>query len=250
MILFLILILIIFVSILPFFKDFLVTNINNYNNYCHQLEYIVYAFINKKKGVIRFPFHLYNEKNKSLLKYYEKNHNIKIKKEYWLLNNYYRNNDFSSPLSFNKFFLKRKERFIYLSRGNSKRRKIINEEYLINFLKNKIKNIEIVKFDKKTTFLEQAEIFSNCKLFITLHGAGLANMYYMPENSHVIELTPKNSYNHNFNNIAKKLKINHYYLDIKNHQKSKEVYRYPRDSFLTINKKEMSQLENYIDKII
>lgn len=239
-----------FLFIIYYNYNFFTTNVNNYFNYCHHLEYIVYAFSKIKDNTIRFPFYLYNKKNKSLLEYYEKKHNIKVKKEYWILNDYYRNNDFSEPVSFNNFFNKGRERFIYVSRGNSKRRKIINEDYLISFLTKKIKNIEIVSFNEDTTFLEQAELFSNCKLFITLHGAALANLFYMSENSNIIELTAKDVYSHKFNEKAEKLKINHYYVDIENYEKSLEIYSYPRDSFLTIKKKEINLLEDLINKIL
>ena len=256
---FLITLLVIFIMVLLFtylkyIEEWFQTNVNNYSNYCHHLEYISYAFTNINNNTVRYPYYLYNKKNKSLIEYYKKHHNIKFTKEFWIFNKYYVNNNIKNPISFRNYFkqTENRNRIIYVSRGNSKRRKIINEDYLIEFLKLKIPEIEILSFNKDTTFLEQATIFSNCKLFISLHGAAIYNLVYMPENSTIIEIIPnislsKEHFNH-FGLKAKKLNINHRYLRIDNYKKSIESYAFPRDSFIELEKKDLNTLEKYIDK--
>lgn len=77
---------------------------------------------------------------------------------------------------------------IYISRKKALRRKPVNENELELFLENKgFKAICLEDF----TFLEQASIMRNAKTVIGIHGAGLANIMFMPSGGHLIELSPE-----------------------------------------------------------
>lgn len=74
---------------------------------------------------------------------------------------------------------------IYVSRKNATQRKIANEEEVVIALTKY--NFTILNTEKYT-FLEQVSIFSNAKYVASIHGAGLANMLFMPPGSTVFEL--------------------------------------------------------------
>jgi capsular polysaccharide biosynthesis protein len=86
---------------------------------------------------------------------------------------------------------------IYVSRKNATRRKIINEDDVIAVM---TKYNFIVFHAEDYTFLEQVSFFSNAKYVVGTHGAGLANMLFMPPGSTVFELikrktNPKRHFN-------------------------------------------------------
>jgi capsular polysaccharide biosynthesis protein len=86
---------------------------------------------------------------------------------------------------------------IYVSRKNATRRKIINEEDVIAALTKY--NFTVFRAEDYT-FLEQVSFFSNAKYVAGIHGAGLANMLFMPPGSTVFELikrrtNPKRHFN-------------------------------------------------------
>lgn len=77
------------------------------------------------------------------------------------------------------------EKRIYLSRGDVDVRRITNEPELISIL-------EKAGFETFTVgsmpILEQIKFFSTVKHLVSPHGAGLANMIFMPEGSSVLEI--------------------------------------------------------------
>lgn len=95
---------------------------------------------------------------------------------------------------------------IYITRKNDKKRKITNEEKLITLLKKY--NYKIV--DTSTlSFNEQVFLFSKTKTLISIHGAGLTNLLFMPENSHVVEFYKKNTFlNDCYKRMCQTLNIN------------------------------------------
>ena len=78
-------------------------------------------------------------------------------------------------------------RAIYVSRRNSRGRKVVNEEQISDALKES--GVDLVELDSMG-FEEQVRMFSSCSLLISIHGAALANMIFMPEGSRVVELHP------------------------------------------------------------
>jgi capsular polysaccharide biosynthesis protein len=74
---------------------------------------------------------------------------------------------------------------LYVSRSKSARRKIMNEEEVINVL---LKYNFTIIYNEDYSFLEQVAIYSNARYLISIHGSGLTNMIFMKENSVVFEL--------------------------------------------------------------
>ncbi len=101
---------------------------------------------------------------------------------------------------------------IYISRKNAGLRKIENESEVIDFLKNFGFNI---LYSETLSFWDQVQIFQNCKLLVSIHGAGLTNMLFMNKNSSVVEFYRELSGrdpNLCYQNLALALGINHNYL--------------------------------------
>lgn len=245
-----ILITILYMVIMGFnLEEFINYHINVNNNYCHKLEALI-AAINNEKKEIRLPRHMIDKDIEEFAKYisyklvkeigFDKKYNErKIQK--FLCNN--------SIIDFSKFFndLNIKTKVIYVTRKNSLRRKIVNEEILIEFLKNKYKEqLKIIDLNSKYSIIDQAKIFNNCEIFITVHGAAVANLFFMKPNTTIIEILADGCRPHYFNLKAKKRNIKHYYLDLKDFNKSEDVYNYPRDSYMKIHSNDL----NYLNQLL
>lgn len=100
---------------------------------------------------------------------------------------------------------------IYISRGKANKRKILNEDELFPILEKY--NFE-VHFFEEYNLNEQILIMRLTKSLVSLHGAGLTNMLFMPENGNIVELRNNNdSENNCFFSMASDLKHNYYYLE-------------------------------------
>ncbi|MDQ3534382.1 MAG: glycosyltransferase family 61 protein [Bacteroidota bacterium] len=100
-------------------------------------------------------------------------------------------------------------KFIYVSRKHSERRKIQNEDELIDLLLKW--NFEIVYFEKMSV-KQQFELLSQTKVLIGQHGAGLTNMLFMQKGTKVLELRLENDKtNLCYFSLASALKILYYY---------------------------------------
>ena len=73
---------------------------------------------------------------------------------------------------------------IYVSRENASYRKVLNEQEVVNFFKNR--GYEIVRFEE-LTLMEQITICMQSEIMVSMHGAGLTNMLFMPKGSAVME---------------------------------------------------------------
>lgn len=74
---------------------------------------------------------------------------------------------------------------LYVSRQMAPRRKVINEDEIIEVLK---KYGFAIYNPEKHPFLEQVSIFSNVKFLVGEQGSGLTNLLFMGKNSSVLEL--------------------------------------------------------------
>ncbi|RAW02647.1 glycosyltransferase family 61 protein [Pseudochryseolinea flava] len=74
---------------------------------------------------------------------------------------------------------------IYISRKKAARRRVENEVAVEHMLHQY--GFEIVCFEDRT-FWEQVQLMCEAQLLISIHGAGLSNVLFLSENSHVIEL--------------------------------------------------------------
>lgn len=78
-------------------------------------------------------------------------------------------------------------RQIYLSRRLASRRRVSNEDEIREFLNRN--GFEVIETDYMP-LAEQIRIFSECAVLVSLHGAGLTNMLFMPQSSTVVEFRP------------------------------------------------------------
>lgn len=106
----------------------------------------------------------------------------------------------------------RRRRMVFLSRGKNRRRAIANERFAYESLKKEHEDLEYLEISseilrKKNPMVKQAEMFSDVDVLISLHGAGLTNMLYMPEDALVIEIMPNGYSKDTYMNFAKRLKL-------------------------------------------
>lgn len=79
---------------------------------------------------------------------------------------------------------------IFVSRTKAKNRKIINNQEVVDkFLEYGYKEILFEDY----SFFEQVYLMKHCKILAGVHGAGFANIAFMPENSSLFEMIKKYS---------------------------------------------------------
>jgi len=101
---------------------------------------------------------------------------------------------------------------VYISRVNAARRKVKNEAQLYPILQKY--QIEIIETEK-LSLEEQIQLFSKTELLISIHGAGLTNMIYLPSNASVLELQmhpQKNQINILYLKLANIFSLKYYIL--------------------------------------
>jgi len=103
-----------------------------------------------------------------------------------------------------------KTKNIYITRGNNKRRKLLNEKKLISALKKRWEFL--VVNPEEHTYEEQIKMFSNCEIMIGPHGAGFTNMIFSSTNATVIELFPDTYLNIGLQRLALAKGLNYYYI--------------------------------------
>jgi capsular polysaccharide biosynthesis protein len=98
---------------------------------------------------------------------------------------------------------------IYLSRRKATQRKLINEEEVINLLKEyefSILELEQYSLDQQISLMHNAEIF------VSMHGAGLTNMIFCKPGTKVLELCLENQVMDKcYFNLANAMKAKYYY---------------------------------------
>jgi len=110
---------------------------------------------------------------------------------------------------------------VYISRTKAKRRFVVNEKELQEFL---CQNGFITVFMEDLSFTEQRRLMLETKVLLSNHGAGLTNMLFLNEGSTIIELkSDSDDINNCFFNLARAL--NHKYYYTINHADDKRVQR-------------------------
>ena len=111
---------------------------------------------------------------------------------------------------------------IFISRVNAIRRFLVNEEELKPILhKYSIKSIYL----EGMSLIDQIKLFSTCKLIISLHGAGLTNMIWMPPGSTVIELRRRDDTTNNcYYSMAKSIGHKYFYVLCENLTQDKSTW--------------------------
>lgn len=111
---------------------------------------------------------------------------------------------------FNKLsIIPKSEKKYYISRNDANQRRINNESDLINLLKEQ--DFEILELTKYS-FIEQVKIFSQAKVIIAPHGAGMTNMIFTPSDCNIIELAPNDQVNHCFWLLSNVLNLDYYFI--------------------------------------
>lgn len=95
--------------------------------------------------------------------------------------------------------------------GTTPGRRILNEDEIVNILKNEIKSptgkliqTTVVTIDLGTiAFEKQIELMRNTDIYIGMHGAGMTHLIYLPDEAVVIELFPKGWHQSSMRNLAK-----------------------------------------------
>jgi len=101
-------------------------------------------------------------------------------------------------------------RMIYVDRSDASRRFLVNETSLRSILYSY--GFQIERLGSRGLD-EQIELFSSCTFIAGLHGAGLANMIFMPPGSHVVEIRRRgDSHNNCFFAMANALGHAYSYL--------------------------------------
>ncbi len=126
------------------------------------------------------------------------NNETKIfKNSYFVSNkNFIKINDFYRHLFLNPNAQQFKN--IYISRNDSKNRSIKNEKDVVNYLEKF--DFEIYELSK-ISFLEQIKIFSEAKMIVSMHGAGLTNLMFCNPETKVVEIAADFYENYKSNNL-------------------------------------------------
>ncbi|WP_309642389.1 glycosyltransferase family 61 protein [Flavobacterium sp.] len=105
---------------------------------------------------------------------------------------------------------KQPSKYIYISRQKANRRKVTNEEEVIAVL---LKHHFEIHFFEDYTLAQQIQIMQDTKILMSIHGAGLTNMLFMPKNAKIVELRNETESRLNcFFSLASDLNHEYYYL--------------------------------------
>lgn len=123
---------------------------------------------------------------------------------------------------------------IYISRNKSGKRTILNENEIIPILEEY--GFRIIH-SEEYTLEEQIQLFSNATHLLSIHGAGLTNMVFMPPNSKIIEIRHEevNPMLNFFYALAHTFDMNYYYVFGNNKGDTLPNENRPEDKSLHVN---------------
>jgi len=125
---------------------------------------------------------------------------------------------------------------IYISRARAPRRKVLNETEVTACLREL--GFAVVQLEDYG-FAEQVSIMARARYLVSIHGAGLTNMLFMPTGSKVLELQMQDDgTNHYYYTLAADLGIYYYYQFCLPKDPALTV----QDADLTVNVNELHQL--------
>jgi len=93
----------------------------------------------------------------------------------------------------------RPRRRVFISRTGATRRRLLNEETLWKYLEKA--GFERVRMEG-LNFIEQVKLMRETAVLLAPHGAGLTNMLFCPEGTHVVEFADLSFPNPNFYAVA------------------------------------------------
>lgn len=98
---------------------------------------------------------------------------------------------------------------LYISRAGASRRKVLNEAEVVACLQKQ--GFAVVQLEDYS-YPEQVSIMMRVRYLISIHGAGLTNMLFMPPSSRVLELQMQDDgTNHYYYALAADLNVSYYY---------------------------------------
>ena len=108
---------------------------------------------------------------------------------------------------------------LYISRQHAKQRKVSNEDEVIELVKKY--GFEVL-VTEKIPYKEVLAIYKNVNMLVTLHGAGLTNMLFMPPGCRILELRRQGDAHNNYFYSLSDI-LGHYYY----YQECKSKYNNP-----------------------
>jgi len=99
------------------------------------------------------------------------------------------------------------KRRVYVSRSMQKWRQLTNESELLELLE--FYEFEVVYFEKMS-FIEQVIIMQETQVFLTIHGANMTNMLFLPDESKAIEILSEDNINPSYLYMANSIGLNYY----------------------------------------
>jgi capsular polysaccharide biosynthesis protein len=112
-------------------------------------------------------------------------------------------------------------RKIYISRRSNSRRKVLNENELYDMILQR--GFEILNFDD-IAWLDQVKICRCCSVMMSIHGAALTNMLFMPSGGQIIEFRRKEDNRNNcYFSLANACQHEYFYLVGDNNNVQKKI---------------------------
>ncbi|AFZ29869.1 capsular polysaccharide biosynthesis protein-like protein [Gloeocapsa sp. PCC 7428] len=101
------------------------------------------------------------------------------------------------------------EEYIYISRGDARKRRVANEGDVINYLEKF--GFKIVTLESMSV-LEQAQLFSSAKAIVAPHGAGLTNAVFCQPGTKLVEFFSPNYVHPLYWDLSNHVGLEYYYF--------------------------------------
>ncbi|GJP45602.1 hypothetical protein CLOM_g4974 [Closterium sp. NIES-68] len=109
-----------------------------------------------------------------------------------------------------------------IARRHKSKRRIAGFPQLVDAMKQIFHPSRVYVFDGKLNLTQAKTVFNRAAVFVGLHGAGLANMVFMPLNASVFEIRPRGYPNPCYHHLAEATQM-HYHLILGNGSKDTEL---------------------------
>ena len=98
---------------------------------------------------------------------------------------------------------------VYVSRKRSATRRIVNEDEVVDFLKERG---FIIAYLEELSVKQQATLFASAQIVVAAHGAGFTNMTFCRPHTKIVELFPKSCVRDCYYVLANACKLEYYHL--------------------------------------
>ncbi|CAI5511109.1 unnamed protein product [Closterium sp. Naga37s-1] len=109
-----------------------------------------------------------------------------------------------------------------IARRHKSKRRIAGFPQLVDSMKQIFHPSRVYVFDGKLNVTQAKTVFNRAAVFVGLHGAGLANMVFMPLNASIFEIRPRGYPNPCYHHLATATQM-HYHLILGNGTKDSEL---------------------------